>query len=131
MKCTCLANDLADAVPLVRQVMSPRTTLPILSNVLLEVSQDGSVTITGTDLDQRFSCTIPSASGGFVPGSHTVHAGLLHAIVEEVASCDLPDPLLTFEHNGGAHIRVTGPVGVAYPRRNGGTRVPAATARSA
>ena len=50
MKLTCSPDALAQALTVVSRAVSPRTTLPILNNVLLETAETG-LKLTGTNLE--------------------------------------------------------------------------------
>lgn len=53
-------DALLTALRQVADVVEARTTIPVLSNILL-VAKDGELTVTGTDLDIEASSTIPAA----------------------------------------------------------------------
>ena len=50
MKATVSSSTLSGALGLVSRAVSPRSTLPVLSNVLLETGTDG-LRVTATNLD--------------------------------------------------------------------------------
>ena len=50
MRLTCSPDALSQALQVVSRAVSPRTTLPILNNVLLETSENG-LRLTGTNLE--------------------------------------------------------------------------------
>ena len=50
MKLTCSPDALSQALQVVSRAVSPRTTLPILNNILLETSEKG-LRLTGTNLE--------------------------------------------------------------------------------
>ncbi|MGI8608966.1 MAG: DNA polymerase III subunit beta [Candidatus Dormibacteria bacterium] len=50
MKLTCSPDALSQALQVVSRAVSPRTTLPILNNILLETSENG-LRLTGTNLE--------------------------------------------------------------------------------
>ncbi|NCO37734.1 MAG: DNA polymerase III subunit beta [Armatimonadetes bacterium CG_4_10_14_3_um_filter_66_18] len=57
MKLRCQRNELAFGVQTVSRAVSGKSTLPILSNVLLEAS-DGQLQLTATDLELSLRCKI-------------------------------------------------------------------------
>src|SRR6202012_148899 len=65
----------------VQNVVSSRTTLPILSNVLVRAA-DGSVEFTATDLDVTVACSVEAKVGK--PGATTVPVKKLFGIVKEL-----------------------------------------------
>ena len=81
MNLTITKDQIIAGLQAVQNVVSTRTTLPILSNVLIRADEK-SVTFTGSDLDLNLRQTIPLKAGGTVTdtGKTTVRAGLLHDI---------------------------------------------------
>src|ERR1700746_3346125 len=59
MKCTVSPSAVATALSLVSRAVSPRSTLPILSNVLLETTAEG-LRLTATNLDLTITTTVPA-----------------------------------------------------------------------
>jgi len=70
----------------VQNVVSTRTTLPILSNVLLQAANDG-LTLTTTDLDVAVRCKVEAEISK--PGATTLPARKLFSIVKEVPGAEL------------------------------------------
>jgi DNA polymerase-3 subunit beta len=70
----------------VQNVVSTRTTLPILSNVLLQATNDG-VRLSTTDLDVAVRCNVAAEVGK--AGATTLPARKLFAIVKEVPGAEL------------------------------------------
>jgi DNA polymerase-3 subunit beta len=58
MKIKIQKNDLLEGIHIVQNIVTPRPTLPILSNILLETQTDG-LRLTTTDLDIGITCVIP------------------------------------------------------------------------
>ena len=58
MKIQVSKENFLNAIQTVQNIVSPRTTLPILGNMLLE-TRNNNLTIITTDLDVGISCTIP------------------------------------------------------------------------
>ncbi len=87
MKIECDKDTLLKGVSTVQNAISARSTLPILSNILLETNKE-SLAITGTDLDIGIIINIPVKVGA--PGSITVPAKKFLDIVKE-----LPDSQVT------------------------------------
>ena len=61
MKATVSSSTLSGALGLVSRAVSPRSTLPVLSNVLLETGADG-LRVTATNLD--LTITVVGAGNG-------------------------------------------------------------------
>jgi DNA polymerase III subunit beta len=81
MKFTISKQAFLDAISQVQHVVSSRTTLAILSNVLLK-ARDGQLELTTTDLDVGVSGTV--AAEVEVPGATTLPARRLATIVREL-----------------------------------------------
>ena len=62
MKCTVSASALASCLTLVSRAVSPRSTLPVLGNVLLETTA-GGLRVTATNLDLTISATVAAEVG--------------------------------------------------------------------
>ena len=58
MKATVSSSTLSGALGLVSRAVSPRSTLPVLSNVLLETAADG-LRVTATNLDLTITVVGP------------------------------------------------------------------------
>jgi len=82
MKIDIAKQDLLDGLQAVQNVVSIRSTLPILSNVLVTAEKD-RVSLTTTDLDVTVKCTVPAK----VPrgGATTLPARRLASIVRELS----------------------------------------------
>ena len=74
MKATVSSSALSGALGLVARAVSPRSTLPVLANVLLETAEDG-LRITATNLDLTISMSVPATV--LEEGRTTVPARLL------------------------------------------------------
>lgn len=79
MKVEVERDALMGAVRAVIDVVEARTTIPVLSNMLVEV-EGGSLTLTGTDLDLQVSATVPAAG----EMKTTVDARKLQAAVDSL-----------------------------------------------
>lgn len=81
MKITCPKERLSVAVSQIQGAVSPKTTLPILANVLLD-AEEGVLNLTATDLDIGIQYKIPVDISE--PGSTTLPAKRLFGIVREM-----------------------------------------------
>jgi len=81
MKFTISKESFLDAINQVQHVVSSRTTLAILSNVLLR-AKDGRLELTTTDLDVGVTCSVPAEVDE--PGATTLPARRLATIVREL-----------------------------------------------
>ncbi len=86
MKIDLPKSDLLEGLQAVQNVVSIRTTLPILSNVLLQ-AEKGKLTLTTTDLDVSIQCTIDAKVGK--GGATTLPARRLSNIVRELPSSEV------------------------------------------
>jgi DNA polymerase-3 subunit beta len=86
MKIKLLKDDLLSGIQRVQNIVSTKTTLPILSNMLLETSA-GIVKLNTTDLDIGISCEIPVNT--FEEGSITIPAKRFSDIVRELPAGDI------------------------------------------
>ncbi len=98
MKVECQKEELLRGTTVVQNAVSAKSTLPILSNVLLE-AQDKSLIITGTDLDIGITATIPVTV--HTPGSITLPARKFFDIIKELPDAPIT---LTIKRNNTAHI---------------------------
>lgn len=81
MKFTISKDTLQQAINQVQHVVSTRTTLAILSNVLLR-AKDGVLELTTTDLDVGVTCSVPAEVEE--EGATTLPARRLATIVREL-----------------------------------------------
>ncbi|PAW76940.1 MAG: DNA polymerase III subunit beta [Verrucomicrobia bacterium Tous-C9LFEB] len=86
MKCVLGKEALLNGLQLVQNVVTTRTTLPILSNALLTAS-DGKLVISTTDLDTGIRATIEAEV--LKPGSTTIPARRLFSIIRELPASEL------------------------------------------
>jgi DNA polymerase III subunit beta len=86
MKFSVSKEKLLEGLQTVQNVVSTRTTLPILSNVLLQ-ADDGKLRFTTTDLDVGISGTVEAAIEK--PGATTLPARRLAGIVRELPAAEV------------------------------------------
>lgn len=89
MKFVLLKSKLSSTLQAVLQVVPSKSTLPVLSNVLVE-ALEGKVKISATDLDVSISCTLECEV--MKKGSVAIPARILFDIIKE-----LPESEVTFE----------------------------------
>jgi DNA polymerase-3 subunit beta len=82
MKATIERATLLKGLSHVQSVVERRNTIPILSNVLLEASEGGTLRLMATDLDLQIDETIPAAVDQ--PGATTVGAHTLFDIARKL-----------------------------------------------
>ncbi len=81
MKIEVEKNVLLSGIQKVQNVISARSTLPILSNILIE-AQQGNLKLTATDLDIGISCAVPVDIQE--PGMITIPAKRFSDIIKEL-----------------------------------------------
>lgn len=86
MKLTTSKNQLLELINNVQHAVAARSTLPILSNVLIS-AQNGRITMTATDLDLRISGSI--AAEIEKDGAVTLPAKKLASIIRELPSAEI------------------------------------------
>ncbi len=99
MKFTISKDAFLSALQQVQHVVSARTTLPILSNVLLKAS-DGELQLATTDLDVGISGTVEADVQE--PGATTLPARRLATIVRELPADEVE---VMVDEKNVAHIR--------------------------
>jgi DNA polymerase-3 subunit beta len=82
MKATIERATLLKGLSHVQSVVERRNTIPILSNVLIDASADGSLKLMATDLDLQINESIPAAVEQ--PGATTVSAHTLFDIARKL-----------------------------------------------
>jgi DNA polymerase-3 subunit beta len=92
-------EKILDGLQRVQNVVSTRTTLPILSNVLLQAAKDG-LCLTTTDLDVGVRCTVEAVVSK--PGATTLPARKLFSILKEVPANEID---VEVDDRNGASIR--------------------------
>src|SRR6266481_4803430 len=86
MNFTIAKEQLSNGLQSVQNIVSSRTTLPILSNVLLKAEGD-RLELTATDLDVTISCSVEAKVKK--PGTTTVPVKKLFGIVRELGSPEI------------------------------------------
>src|SRR5579872_7469539 len=86
MNLTISKEQIINGLQSVQNVVSTRTTLPILSNVLLR-AEGNRLELTATDLDVTIACAVEASVKK--PGSTTVPVKKLFGIVRELGNPEL------------------------------------------
>ncbi len=86
MNLTISKEQIINGLQSVQNVVSTRTTLPILSNVLLRAEAD-KLHLTATDLDVTISCSVEAKITK--PGASTVPVKRLFGIVRELGNSEI------------------------------------------
>lgn len=101
MKIKANKEQLLTGIQTVLNVISPKSALPILSNILLEAQTD-TLRLTATDLDIGISCEI--AVNNQESGSITVPAKRFYEIIRELPA---DEAVITSKKNNQVHIETT------------------------
>ncbi len=116
MKFTIPQEALAEALQTVCSAVSPRSNLPILSNVLLQAAE-GGVTLTATDLDFTVRSRVPAEIHR--PGATTLPAKRLLSLVKDLPKADLDvevdDKCLATLRSGAGLYRLFGLPEAEFP----------------
>jgi len=86
MKFTVAKEQILNGLQAVQNIVGSRTTLPILSNVLIRGEED-RLQLTATDLDVTVSCSVQATVDK--PGATTVPVKKLFGIVRELGAAEL------------------------------------------
>ena len=86
MKFSVAKDKLLEGLQTVQNVVSTRTTLPILSNVLIR-AENGALSLTTNDLDVGMSCSVEAKIEK--PGGTTLPARRLAGIVKELPASEV------------------------------------------
>jgi DNA polymerase-3 subunit beta len=116
MKFTIAKEQLLNGLQAVQNVVGSRTTLPILSNVLLRGEEDRLV-LTATDLDVTVSSSVQASITR--PGATTVPVRKLFGIARELGALEL-DVEVDEKHGfrikaGGSYYRINGLAAEEFP----------------
>jgi DNA polymerase III subunit beta len=116
MNLTISKDKIMDGLQAVQNVVSTRTTLPILSNVLMRAEGD-KLELTATDLDVTVSCAVEAKVKK--PGSSTVPVKRLFGIVRELPATeielDIDDKNYCSIHAGASYYRINGLSAEEFP----------------
>lgn len=109
MNLTIAKEQLLAGLQSVQNVVSTRTTLPVLSNVLLRAEQDRLV-LTATDLDVTISCAVTATIKR--PGSTTIPVKKIFSIVRELSVAEIEletdDKNVTSVRAGASFFKIRG-----------------------
>ncbi len=116
MNLTITKDQIIAGLQAVQNVVSNRTTLPILSNVLLR-AENGKVEFTATDLDVTVACSVEAKIN--TPGATTVPVKKLFGIVRELNGGDIEietdDKNVTSIRSGSSFFKINGLAADEFP----------------
>ncbi len=109
MNLTIAKDQIIAGLQAVQNVVSNRTTLPILSNVLMR-AESGHVEFTATDLDVTVACKVEAKVGK--PGATTVPVKKLFGIVRELNGNEIEietdEKNVTSIRSGSSYFKING-----------------------
>src|SRR5581483_11543865 len=116
MNLTIAKEQIMNGLQAVQNVVSTRTTLPILSNVLLRAEKD-KLEFTATDLDVTISCGV--AASVKKPGSTTVPVKKLFGIIRELNNpeieIEVDDKNMCCVRSGASFYKINGLSAEEFP----------------
>jgi DNA polymerase III subunit beta len=116
MNLTIAKDQIIAGLQAVQNVVSTRTTLPILSNVLLRAA-DGKVEFTATDLDVTVACSVEAKVTK--PGATTVPVKKLFGIVRELNGGEIEietdEKNVTSIRSGSSYFKIHGLAAEEFP----------------
>ncbi len=86
MRIVCSKSDISKGIQVVQNIVSGKTTLPILSHILLETRGD-QLCLSSTDLETGIECLIPAKV--VETGGITVPARKIGDIVRELPEAEV------------------------------------------
>src|SRR5207248_7954105 len=109
MNLTIAKEQILNGLQSVQNIVSTRTTLPILSNVLLR-AQDNRLELTATDLDVTITCSVEASVKK--PGATTLPVKKLFGIVRELGNpeieMELDDKNVCSLRSGASFFKIRG-----------------------
>lgn len=116
MNLTIAKEQILTGLQAVQNVVSTRTTLPILSNVLMRAADD-RVEFTATDLDVTVSCSVEASVKK--PGATTIPVKKLFGIIRELSSPEIDietdDKNVTSIRAGSSFFKIRGLAAEEFP----------------
>src|SRR5258706_5001442 len=118
MNLTISKEQIVNGLQAVQNVVSTRTTLPILSNVLLRAEGD-KLELTATDLDVTIACSVEAKVKK--PGASTVPVKKLFGIVNELGNSEIDlevdDKNVCSIRSGASFYKINGLSADEFPPR--------------
>src|SRR4051812_12134835 len=116
MKLTITREQIMNGLQAVQNVVGSRTTLPILSNVLLR-AEGNRLELTATDLDVTISCAVEATVAQ--PGATTLPVKKIFGIVRELSSAeiqlDVDDKNMCTVQSGPSYYKIHGLAAEEFP----------------
>ena len=116
MNLTIAKEQIINGLQAVQNVVGTRTTLPILSNVLIRAEKD-RLEFTATDLDVTISCAVEASVKK--PGAATVPVKKLFGIVRELNNpeieIEIDDKNMCSVRSGASYYKINGLAAEEFP----------------
>jgi DNA polymerase-3 subunit beta len=116
MNLTIAKEQIMNGLQAVQNVVGTRTTLPILSNVLIR-AHEGKVEFTATDLDVTVSCSVEAAVSK--SGATTIPVKKFFGIIRELSSPEIEietdDKNVTSIRSGSSFFKIRGLAAEEFP----------------
>jgi DNA polymerase-3 subunit beta len=116
MKLTIAKEQFLNGLQAVQNVVGSRTTLPILSNILLR-AVEGRLHLTATDLDVTITCGVPANVA--IEGSVTLPGKKLFGIIRELVvseiEVEVDDKAVATVRSGASFFKINGLSAEEYP----------------
>ncbi len=120
MKLAVTKDQLLTGLQAVQNVVSTRSTLPVLSNILLRASEN-RLEMTATDLDVSVSCNVEASVSR--AGAFTIPAKRFSGIVRELAGLeielDVDEKSACTITSGGSYYKLLGLAAEEFPNLQG------------
>ncbi len=117
MRIQCHKEEILSGIQQIQNVVSTRTTLPILSNVLIEADGE-NITLTTTDLEVGMQCKFPAKVSR--PGTTTIPAKRFSSIIRELPKDELDlevsDNHVASIKSGSSFFRIMGLAKDEFPK---------------
>lgn len=117
MKFQIAKEAFLDGLQQVQSVVSARTTLPILSNVLLEAKEGGGLRLTTTDLDVGVSGEVPAEvkKGGSTTLPARRLATIIRELPAEIVSVEVDSKNVAAIRSGQSRFKILGLADDEFP----------------
>lgn len=117
MKVVCDREVLSSAVTTVSRAVAARSSLSVLEGVCLRASEDGTVTITGNDLEIGIEAVIEGdvREPGDIVIKAKIFSGILLSLSGDTVSIETLDNNLTLVRSGAAKFEIPGIAAEEFP----------------
>ncbi len=116
MKIYCSKQILINGLNMVQKVISSKTTLPILSGILIE-AYDNQITLTGNDLTTAIECNIPATidENGSIVISSRIFGDIIRKLPSDEIKIEVDKENKVHIFSGNSEFHIMGEVSDDYP----------------